>query len=84
MGYSNIQGALNVLSDTSTSTLTVRTGATFVNGMTVSGVSNFSNVVASNLTVTNTFIVDGNKHGRVQFREYRQSGNDHSSVREPE
>ena len=57
MGYSNVAGDLNVYSDTSTSTLTVRSGASFAGGLTATGVSNFANLVASNLTVTNAFIV---------------------------
>ena len=58
MGYSNVAGDLNVYSDTSTSTLTVRNSALFKGDIiAASGTANFSNIIASNLTVTNTFIV---------------------------
>jgi hypothetical protein len=58
MGYSNVAGDLNVYSDTSTSTLTVRNGAIFNGGLAATaGVSTFGNVVAANLTVTGNFTV---------------------------
>ena len=58
MGYSNVAGDLNVYSDTSTSTLTVRNGAIFNGGLVATScVVTFGNVVAANLTVTGNFTV---------------------------
>ena len=58
MGYSNVQGALNVLSTTSTQTLVVR-GDTALGGNLVAttGFHSFGNVTAANLTVTGNFII---------------------------
>ncbi|BAT22188.1 hypothetical protein AR679_gp162 [Yellowstone lake phycodnavirus 1] len=56
MGYSNVQGDLNVYSSTSTNTLEVRTGAT-IGTLSVSGPSTFGVLTAANLTVTGNFSV---------------------------
>jgi len=57
MGYSNVTGDLNVYSVTSTKDLSVRGNSTMVGNLSVLGVSSFQNVIASNLTVTNAFII---------------------------
>ena len=58
MGYSNVAGALNVFSSTSTQSLTVR-GDTNLNGSltAMSGFHNFGNVTTANLVVTGNFTV---------------------------
>jgi len=58
MGYSNVQGDLNVLSSTSTHTLVVR-GDTLLSGnlAAMTGFHNFGNVTAANLTVTGNFTI---------------------------
>ena len=58
MGYSNVAGDLNVYSDTSTSTLTVR-GDTLLQGnlTATAGFNSFGNVTAGNLVVTGNFTV---------------------------
>ena len=57
MGYSNVAGDLNVAGTTTLSTLTMNGPITTAQGITSTGVSNFANLFASNLTVTNAFIV---------------------------
>ena len=57
MGYSNVTGDLNVYSVSSTRDLTVRRDSTLSGNLSVFGVSTFQNLVASNLTVTNTFTI---------------------------
>jgi len=58
MGYSNVQGDLNVLSTTSTQNLTVRGDTTLSGNLTaISGFHNFGNVTAGNLVVTGNFTV---------------------------
>jgi len=57
MGYSNVTGDLNVYSVTTTKDLSVRGNSTMVGNLSVLGVSNFQNLIASNLTVTNAFII---------------------------
>jgi hypothetical protein len=58
MGYSNVNGDLNVYSSTSTQTLTVRSDTTLSGNLSVnSGTANFKNVVANTLTVTGNFII---------------------------
>ena len=57
MGYSNVTGDLNVFSMSSTRDLTVRRDSILVGNLTVGGTATFQNLIASNLTVTNTFII---------------------------
>ena len=58
MGYSNIAGDLNVYTDTSTSSLTVRNDTTLLGNLTaISGFHTFGNVVAGNLVVTGNFTI---------------------------
>ena len=57
MGYSNVTGDLNVYSSTSTRDLSVRQDTTLAGNLTVSGIARFQNIFASNLTVTNAFII---------------------------
>ena len=57
MGYSNVTGDLNVYSLSSTRDLTVRRDSILVGNLTVGGNATFQNLIASNLTVTNTFII---------------------------
>ena len=56
MGYSNVAGDLNVYGTTTLSSLRMN-GPVTAQGITSTGVSNFTNIFASNLTVTNAFIV---------------------------
>ena len=56
MGYSNVAGDLNVAGTTTLSTLTMN-GSIAAKNISSTGVSNFANLIASNLTVTNAFIV---------------------------
>ena len=56
MGYSNVAGDLNVYGTTTLSSLRMN-GPVTAQGITSTGVSNFANLIASNLTVTNAFIV---------------------------
>jgi len=56
MGYSNVAGDLNVYGTTTLSALTMN-GPISAKNITSTGVLNFANVIASNLTVTNAFIV---------------------------
>jgi len=56
MGYSNIAGDLNVYGTTTLSSLRMN-GSITAQGIISTGVSNFTNIIASNLTVTNAFIV---------------------------
>ena len=58
MGYSNVQGSLNVLSSTSTQDLVVRGDATHLgNIVSTQGYATFGNVSVSNLFVTGNFTV---------------------------
>ena len=58
MGYSNVQGSLNVLSTTSTDNLIVRRDAYVYGNLThTTGLTSLGNVTAGNLTVTGNFIV---------------------------
>ena len=58
MGYSNVQGDLNVLSTTSTNNLTVRNDLTVTGNLThTTGLTTLGNVTAGNLTVTGNFTV---------------------------
>ena len=57
MGYSNVAGDLNVYGTTTLSSLRMNGPITTAQGITSTGVSNFANLIASNLTVTNAFIV---------------------------
>ena len=60
MGYSNVQGDLNVYSNTSTQNLTVRNDLTVYGNLTHAtgtGLAAFGNVTAGNLVVTGNFIV---------------------------
>ena len=58
MGYSNVQGALNVLSSTSTDSLFVRGDATINGNLTASsGFHSFGNLSVGNLLVTGNFTV---------------------------
>ena len=56
MGYSNVAGDLNVYGTTTLSSLRMN-GPINAQGITSTGISNFQNVFASNLTVTNAFII---------------------------
>jgi hypothetical protein len=58
MGYSNVQGALNVLSSTSTQDLVVRGDTVHLGNLTAAaGYHNFGNLTAANLTVTGNFTI---------------------------
>ena len=58
MGYSNVQGELNVFSVGNLGSLLVRGDSNLSGNLTVnSGTANFSRIVASNLTVTGNFTV---------------------------
>jgi hypothetical protein len=58
MGYSNVQGDLNVLSTTSTQNLFVRGDAThYGNLVSTVGFATFGNLTAANLTVTGNFTI---------------------------
>ena len=58
MGYSNVQGALNVLSSTSTQDLVVRGDTVHLGNLTATaGYHNFGNLTAANLTVTGNFTI---------------------------
>jgi hypothetical protein len=58
MGYSNVQGALNVLSSTSTQDLVVRGDTLLLGNLTAAaGYHNFGNLTAANLTVTGNFTI---------------------------
>ena len=58
MGYSNVQGDLNVLSTTSTNNLVVRGDTNITGNLTAtSGFHSFGNVTAGNLVVTGNFTI---------------------------
>jgi hypothetical protein len=58
MGYSNVQGDLNVLSTAFTQNLTVRGDTTLYGNLSApSGFHNFGNVTAANLLVTGNFTI---------------------------